>query len=50
VNRGVLQERLKLQNELLKRDLWAIDVPMVKEAKLVEQEAVQKAHEPSDKG
>ena len=50
VNRGVLQERLKLQNELLKRDLWAIDVPMVKEAKLVEQEAVQKAQEPSDKG
>jgi hypothetical protein len=50
VNRGVLQERLKLQNELLKRDLWAIDVPMVKEAKLVDQEDVQKAHEQSDKG
>ena len=35
VNRSVLQERLKLQNELLKRDLLAIDVPLVKEAKLV---------------
>ena len=58
VNRSVLQERLKLQNELLKRDLFAIDVPMVKDAKLVEQEALQdavqdasqEAHEPSDKG
>ena len=50
VNRSVLQERLKLQNELLKRDLLAIDVPMVKQVKLVEQEAGQKAHEPSDKG
>ena len=54
VNRSVLQERLKLQNELLKRDLLAIDVPMVKEAKLVEQEALkdapQEAHMPSDKG
>lgn len=26
VNRSVMQERLKLQNELLKRDLQAIDV------------------------
>ena len=66
VNRSVLQERLKLQNELLKRDLFAIDVPMVKDAKLVEQNALQEApkeapkdgpkdarqeaHEPSDKG
>ena len=54
VNRSVLQERLKLQNELLKRDLLAIDVPMVKEAKLVEQEALkeapQEAHMPSDEG
>ena len=58
VNRSVLHERLKLQNELLKRDLFAIDVPMVKDAKLVEQnalqeapkEARQEAHEPSDKG
>lgn len=39
VNRSVLHERLKLQNELLKRDLFAIDVPMVKDAKLVEQDA-----------
>lgn len=62
VNRSVLHERLKLQNELLKRDLFAIDVPIVKDAKLVEQEALQEApkgapkgarqeaHEPSDKG
>jgi len=45
VNRSVLQERLKLQNELLKRDLKAIDVPVIKDAKLVEQEAVQDVHE-----
>ena len=62
VNRSVLHERLKLQNELLKRDLFAIDVPMVKDAKLVEQgvpkgalkdalkDARQEAYEPSDKG
>jgi hypothetical protein len=42
VNRSVLHERLKLQNELLKRDLLAIDVPIVKDAKLVEQEAYKK--------
>jgi hypothetical protein len=29
VNRSMMQERLKLQNELLKRDLHAIDVPSV---------------------
>ena len=29
VNRCVMQERLKLQNELLKRDLKAIDVPTI---------------------
>jgi hypothetical protein len=29
VNRSVMQERLRLQNELLKRDLQAIDVPSV---------------------
>jgi hypothetical protein len=57
VNRSVLQERLKLQNELLKRDLFAIHVPTIKDAKLVEQDtlpkalkdASQEAHEPSDK-
>ena len=32
VNRSVMQERLKLQNELLKRDLQAIDVPVVEQA------------------
>jgi hypothetical protein len=32
VNRSVMQERLKLQNELLKRDLQAIDVPAVEQA------------------
>ena len=30
VNRSILQERLKLQNELIKRDLHAIDVTEVK--------------------
>ena len=29
INRSVMQERLKLQNELLKRDLQAIEVPAV---------------------
>jgi hypothetical protein len=29
VNRSILQERLKLQNELIKRDLEAIDIPAV---------------------
>ncbi len=29
LNRSVMQERLKLQNELLKRDLQAIDVKAV---------------------
>jgi regulator of replication initiation timing len=29
VNRSVMQERLRLQNELLRRDLQAIDVPSV---------------------
>ena len=29
VNRSVMQERLKLQHELLKRDLHAIDIPSV---------------------
>jgi hypothetical protein len=29
VNRSVMQERLKLQNELLRRDLQAIDVPTI---------------------
>jgi hypothetical protein len=50
VNRSVLQERLKLQNELLKRDLLAIDVAVIKDAKLVKQVALQDVHEPSDKG
>jgi hypothetical protein len=31
VNRSILQERLKLQNELIKRDLQAIDVEEVKQ-------------------
>jgi hypothetical protein len=29
VNRSVLQERMKLQNDLLKRDLQAIDLPVL---------------------
>jgi len=42
VNRSVMQERLKLQNDLLKRDLLAIDTPIVKDLKT---EAQQLAHE-----
>jgi hypothetical protein len=42
VNRSVMQERLKLQNDLLKRDLLAIDAPIVKDLKA---EAQQLAHE-----
>jgi hypothetical protein len=37
VNRSVLQERLKLQNDLLKRDLYAIEVSAV--------DATSKAHD-----
>jgi hypothetical protein len=50
VNRSVLQERLKLQNDLLKRDLMAIDVPVIKDAKLVEHEALEDVHELSAQG
>jgi hypothetical protein len=42
VNRSVMQERLKLQNDLLKRDLLAIDTPVVKDLKT---DAQQLAHE-----
>ena len=42
VNRSVMKERLKLQNDLLKRDLLAIDAPIVKDLKA---EAQQLAHE-----
>ena len=42
VNRSVMKERLKLQNDLLKRDLLAIDTPIVKDLKT---EAQQLAHE-----
>ena len=42
VNRSVMKERLKLQNDLLKRDLLAIDAPIVKDLKT---EAQQLAHE-----
>lgn len=42
VNRSVMQERMKLQNDLLKRDLLAIDTPMVKDLKT---DAQQLAHE-----
>jgi hypothetical protein len=50
VNRSVLQERLKLQNHLLKRDLMAIDVSVIKDAKLVEHDALEDVHELSDQG
>jgi hypothetical protein len=33
VNRSIVQERLKLQNDLLKRDLQAIDIPAVEQAR-----------------
>lgn len=42
VNRSVMQERLKLQNDLLKRDLLAIDTPVVKDLKT---QAQQLGHE-----
>ena len=42
VNRSVMQERLKLQNDLLKRDLLSIDTPVVKDLKT---EAQQLGHE-----
>ena len=45
VNRSVLHERMKLQNELLKRDLLAIDVTEVKGGKVVAQEALPEALE-----
>ena len=38
VNRSVMQERLKLQNDLLKRDLLAIDTPIVKNLKTESQQ------------
>ncbi len=31
VNRSIMQERLSLQNELMKRDLQALDVPLVEQ-------------------
>ena len=39
VNRSVMQERLKLQNELLKRDLQAIEVPAVEKVDIQSGEA-----------
>ena len=42
VNRSVMQERLKLQNDLLKRDLLSIDTPAVKDIKT---EVQQLTHE-----
>ena len=42
VNRSVMQERLKLQNDLLKRDLLAIETPVVKDLKT---DAQQLTHE-----
>jgi hypothetical protein len=33
VNRSIVQERLKLQNDLLKRDLQAIDIPAVEQTR-----------------
>ena len=42
VSRSVMQERLKLQNDLLKRDLLSIDTPAVKDIKT---EVQQLTHE-----
>ena len=41
VNRSVMKERLKLQNDLLKRDLLAIDTPIVKDLKTEAQHLAQ---------
>jgi hypothetical protein len=48
VNRSVMRERLKLQNDLLKRDLMAIDTPMVKDLKVQAQqlESYDQSREP----
>jgi hypothetical protein len=46
VSRSVMQERLKLQNDLLKRDLLSIDTPVLKDIK---SKAQQLTHE-SDQG
>lgn len=43
VNRSVMQERLKLQNDLLKRDLLAIDTPVVN---VLKSEPKHLGHEP----
>lgn len=43
VNRSIMQERLKLQNELLKRDLQAIDVPVVEQVERANGKAEGKA-------
>ena len=45
VNRSVMQERLKLQNDLLKRDLLAIDTPVVKDLKARAQHLTQETHQ-----
>ncbi len=45
VNRSVMQERLKLQNDLLKRDLLAIDTPVVKDVKARAQHLTQETHQ-----
>jgi hypothetical protein len=41
VNRSVMKERLKLQNDLLKRDLLSIDTPVVKDLKSEDQQLAQ---------
>jgi len=50
VNRSVMKERLKLQNDLLKRDLLAIDTPIVKDLKTEAQHLAQEQNtwEPDD--
>ena len=49
VSRSIMQERLKLQNELLKRDLQAIDIPMVREnSRKSEDSTADQADEPNE--
>ena len=49
VSRSIMQERLKLQNDLLKRDLQAIDIPMVQEnSGKCEDRTADQADEPNE--
>jgi hypothetical protein len=50
VSRSIMQERLRLQNDLLKRDLQAIDIPMVQEnSGKCEDRTAYQADEPNER-